>query len=411
MENQVLKPVSVRHNNYRSILRTITAHGTCTVTEIAEALGLSKTAVFKAIQKLMDLGFVTSQGKGSSTAVGGKPPENFCVNPNARYTCSITWYHDIILLFIHNFLGEEIYQGSFPMPDTVDDLTEVTAAPLYAGWIRQAMQLCQLDTSLLCGVMLIVQGRDSTSMARMGSFLKTPELADIFQKGLAASLGISEKSIHVERARNLRGYAELCTDESRKNKLVVVVSVLKEEVTGCILNKGAILSGANDCSADFAHIVTDYTMRNTCSCGQRGCFASVVLKDYIIRDLVQDLKAGAVSSLQENYRQHTLHMSAVVDAAEAGDSLAMKYMDFVLDNYIRLFHIIYQMLNPDEIIFQCSPRGQRFHAQELNSRFQALNLSNPMVISTSCVEPFKATAIGAARYCVDLFLDDPDCFQ
>lgn len=410
MQNKVLKPVSVRHNNYRTILHTIGAKGTCTVTEIASELDLSKTAVFKAVQNLVELGFISSQGKGSSTAVGGKPPENFCINPNARYTCSITCYHDIILLFIHNFLGEEVYQGSFPPPDWMEDLTEDTAIPIYAGWIKQAMELCRLEVSHLCGIMLIVQDKDQTNLVHMASFLKEPQLAKRFQKNLAAELGVGD-IVHVERARCLRGYAELSMDDSRKDKLVVVVSVLKEEVSGCILNNGSILRGANDNSADFAHITTDYSMRNTCTCGRKGCFASAVLKDYILRDLTKDLKAGAASSLQENYRRHSLHMGAVVDAAEAGDELAIKYMDYALDNYIRLFSIIYWALNPDEVIFQASPRGQRFHERELNRRFQELNYPTPMVISTSNLEPFKATAIGAAQYCVDLFLDNPDCFQ
>lgn len=412
--NLVLKPASVRHNNYRSILLTIRSKGVCTVADIAEELGLSKTAVFKAILKLTELGFVVSAGKGTSTATGGKPPENYSINPNCRYTCTITFYHDIIIAHIHNFLGEKIYQTSFPLPDNTSTISQEEAIDLCAEWVTQALGYCNLNPSRLCGV-IVLHDNETNRQDPMYHFVKDKQSVPTFKKLLAEKLKVPD-IIHVEHAKDMRGYAELHADNSRKQKLVVVVSVLKEEVTGCILHYGTVLHGMSGTAADFAHIPTDYAMRNQCTCGRRGCFASAALKRYILKGISRELKAGSPSILQEPFNNQTLNMVAVVSAAEAGDELAKRHMDIVLENYTHLLYTIYMTLNPDEIVVQAGPHGQAFHERELNQRFRELNLpkqayQDVVKISTSLIEPFKATAIGAAFYCIDQYLENPICFE
>lgn len=413
--NLVLKPASVRHNNYRSILLTIRSKKVCTVADIAEELGLSKTAVFKAILRLSELGFVVSAGKGTSTATGGKPPENYCINPNCRYTCTISFYHDIIIVHIHNFLGEKVHQTSFPLPDNTSTISTEETIDLCAEWINQAFAFCGLDPALLCGV-IVLHENDISRQDPMYQLLKKKDTAQLFKELLAKKLNVPD-IIHVEHSKDMRGYAELhTTDEGRKNKLVVVVSVLKSEVTGCILHYGNVLHGMSGTVGDFAHIPTDYAMRNQCTCGRRGCFATAALKSYILKGVSRELKAGAPSILQDSFNNQTLNMVAVVNAVEAGDELAKRHMDIVLENYINLLYTIYMTLNPDEIVVQVGPHGQAFHERELNQRFRELNLpkqsyKDVVKISTSLIEPFKATSIGAAFYCIDQYLENPVCFE
>lgn len=412
--NLILKPSSVRHNNYRSILLTIRSKGVCTVADVAEELGLSKTAVFKAVLRLTEQGFLMSAGKGASTATGGKPPENYCINPNCRYTCAISFYHDIIIAHIHNFMGEKIHQTSFPLPDNTSTISQEETIDLCAEWVRQALAFCGLEPLQLCGI-IVIHDNDVARLDPMYQLVKNKQSVPVFKKLLAEKLNIPD-IIHVEHAKDMRGYAEFHTDGSRKKKLVVVVSVLKEEVTGCILHYGTVLHGMAGTAADFAHITTDYAMRNQCICGRRGCFATAALKRYILKGISQELKAGTPSILQEPFNNQVLNMVAVVNAVEAGDELAKRHMDIVLDNYIHLLYNIYMMLNPDEIVLQVGPHGQAFHERELNQRFRELNLpkqafKDVVKISTSHIEPFKATSIGAAHYCIDQYLDNPVCFE
>jgi hypothetical protein len=239
--NVVLKPSSVRHNNYRSVLLTIRTLGVCTVSDIAEKLNLSKTAIFKAVLALQEQGFVLSAGKGASTPSGGKPPETYCVNPNCRYTCSITFYHDLVIVYIHNFMTELIHQTSFPLNMGLE-CTPEAYADLFCQWIYQAFAQCHADPKLLCGV-LFLHDREALQQDSISQLFLSSEMHHPLTLHLANKLGIPNL-IHVEQPKDMRGYAELRVDDSRRNKLVVVISVLKEDVTGCVLNHGSILHGA-----------------------------------------------------------------------------------------------------------------------------------------------------------------------
>lgn len=412
-KNMVLKPASVRHNNYRSILLTIRSMGICTVADIAKELNLSKTAIFKAILRLTELGFVISAGKGSSTASGGKPPEKYSINPNCRYTCSISFYHDVIMVYIHNFIGELVHQTAFPTPDAYMNNTDEVLTFSYK-WITQTLSFCHVEPRLLCGVIFLYDS-DPMRQDLANLYFKSKERTAELGRRLSEKLGIPDV-IYVRSPKDMRGYAELQSDESRREKLVVVVSVLKEEVTGCILHHGAILEGAGSSAANFAHVPTDLSMEHLCTCGRRGCFATVALKSYILKRLSKELKAGTPTMLQEPYQAHSLNMVNVVHAAEAGDEVANRHMDHVLENYTTLIYIIYLTLNPDEVILQVGPNGKDYHERELNKRFREINLpshdrTEVLKISTSPIEPYKATAIGAANYCVDNYLNNPICFD
>lgn len=409
----VLKPAAVRHNNYRSILLTVRELGVCTVADIAARLSLSKTAIFKAILHLTELGFVLSAGKGTSSAAGGKPPEKYSVNPNCRYTCVINFYHDLIIVYIHNFAGGIVHQTSFPFPDfMVTDVNELLA--YCCAWISQTLSFCQLEPKHLCGVIFLYDTTPARHNAIFQCF-KNPAVVQELKARLAEKLGIPNV-VYVENPKDMRGYAELQADQSRRQKLVAVVSVLKEEVTGCILHYGRVLHGAGNMVGNFAHMPTDFSMTTQCSCGRRGCFASAVLRDPILKRLAIELKSGTPSSLQGSYQARTMSMVDVTTAADAGDELAGRHMDFVLENYTRLIYMVYLTLNPDELVLQIGPNGREFHERELNRRFHALDLPSPggkdvLKISTSSIEPYKATAIGAANYCIDNFLDNPACFD
>ena len=107
-------------------------------------------------------------------------------------------------------------------------------------------------------------------------------------------------------------------------------------------------------------------------------------------------------------------MSDVIDAKIKGDSLATRHMDFVLENYVRLFYTIQLTLNPDEVILQIGPYSRGLHYKELNQRFGALELpelDKQLKISTSEIDPMEAAFIGAADYCIDYYLNQTFCFE
>ena len=72
---------------------------------------------------------------------------------------------------------------------------------------------------------------------------------------LAKVLGV-KVNVSVENSKDMRGYAELRFDKTRKYKTVVAISVLKESITGCVIRNGKVLNGSSGLLGSVAHITT-----------------------------------------------------------------------------------------------------------------------------------------------------------
>lgn len=405
--NSILNPSLVRHNNYRSILLAIRGLGSATVTAIAEKLALSKTAISKGIAFLADLGFVLPMGKEASSAVGGKPAELYTISPTCRFSCSVVHYGDLMTVSLFDFLGTQVGQASFPIPQSSVTAQELPA--LFCGWVEQVAKSTGITTRQLCGVVFLA------GHAFLNRFYKSTVEIDGFKEAAGAQLGIPG-FVYVEDPKDMRGYSELRADPARQDETLVVISVLRTEITGCVIDHGVIRRGHHGSIADFAHVTTDYSMSRTCSCGRKGCYGTIVKRDAILHTVTRELRAGAESSLQPTYQQGVLQIMDVVHAAEEGDPVAKKCMDRVLENHFNLIFTIYLILHPDEIIFQTGTASKTYHSERLNQLLQEADdplngRAITMRISQGTYEPFEATAIGAADFCVDQYLNNPACFE
>ncbi len=409
--NSILKPASVRHNNYRSVFLTIKELESCSVSHITQRLDLSKTAISKTINILANLGYILSTGKGSSSGAGGKRPELYSVSPNYKYTCCISFYNENTIVEIRNFIGAQAYHKTFDSPESCTTLENFVEFCYMK--IIETFNCCGITSDKLCGVIIISDQDKFTEDKGILQILCSLETGeDRIKSQLSKALG-TKVAISIENSKDMRGYAELRFDKCRKNKTVVIISVLIQSITGCVICDGMVLNGANGLLGSVAHITTDYSMSKVCSCGRRGCFASVCLQGPILEEIKSEIENGAETSLTLLRQSKSIKMSDIIDASIAGDKLAVRHMDFVLENYVRLFQTIQLTLNPDEVILQIGPYSRGLHYKELNQRFEALKLpesDKPLKISTSEIDPMEAAFIGAADYCIDTYLSQPHSF-
>lgn len=413
---EVLKPATIKHNNYRSILLTIKNIGPCTVTKISEQLNLSKTAISKAIVSLQAQGFIEVVGKGDSSATGGKPADLYAINPICRYTCAITFYHEVIIVRICDFLGNTVIQTTYSHTATYNLNSEILAK-YSSEWILNTCTSGSIPPEKICGIIFLydINNNGTFSATKLLHDIKTNAQAQTQLNQFIRQYLKINCPVAICQSKNMRGYAVLQEDNNRREKMVAVVSIMKESVSGCLLHNGKIIEGKTESALNIAHVPVSDDKKHLCSCGQYGCYSAVTLKDNILADLYDAFKNGEPSILLNKSKERTLHIGDVMNAYAQGDELAIKTMDKVLSYHVKLIYLIYLMLNPDEIVFQVGMGGAEFHRIELNKRFSTLQLPNkssepPITLSVSNLEPFDATAIGAANYCIDLYLSLPDCF-
>lgn len=409
-ETVVLKPSAVRHSNYRLIINTVSSLGVCSAADIADAVGLSKTAVSKAILRLLDWGYIVSCGKGSTTEVGGKRPELYAINASYRYTCSISFYHGTTIVEICNFAGEQIIRQTYN--DRIDLSSQENFIQFCRSCLCETLTLGKITIDQLIGVMIISDyDRFSGANKIIEALFPDDASKESFKQRFAASLNLSAP-VYIENSRYLRGFAELRTDNTRKSKTIAVISILSSNITGSVISQGNILTGTNDLMGEFGHVITGFELNRKCRCGQRGCIVSVVLKNEIIGIAKERLKTGEASSLLPLYKAGTLDLFDILDAGHNGDALASSIMQYSNMNYARLLYTIHITLNPDEIIIQTGDyQRDSFFKMIRDCLGQLLPPDNQPKLSASSLIPLDASFIGAADFCISKHLSNPACFD
>ena len=81
-------PKDIKQKNDMEILRSLADLESFTVQDIANRTKISRLTITRALERFMEKGIVVQSGKGNSTSLGGKKPQEYILNPN-RYAISI----------------------------------------------------------------------------------------------------------------------------------------------------------------------------------------------------------------------------------------------------------------------------------------------------------------------------------
>ncbi|WP_462409855.1 ROK family protein [Neobacillus sp. Marseille-QA0830] len=104
-------PNLLRLLNRQTILRLLEQSVTISRTELRDKSGLSMPTVSSVVKELLEEGWLLEAGGGISQ--GGKPPQLFKLNPDARYIGAIQMNHDRIRMRVANLTGEVILHEDF----------------------------------------------------------------------------------------------------------------------------------------------------------------------------------------------------------------------------------------------------------------------------------------------------------
>ena len=81
-------PKDIKQKNDAEILRSIAGQRVFTVQDIANQTKISRLTITRALERFIEKGIVIQGGKGSSTSLGGKKPQEYSLN-DGRYGISI----------------------------------------------------------------------------------------------------------------------------------------------------------------------------------------------------------------------------------------------------------------------------------------------------------------------------------
>ncbi|MGV9380909.1 ROK family protein [Nonomuraea sp. NPDC003707] len=284
-------------------------HGTCrTRKELIEYTGLSRSTITDRVDRLIDAGYIHESGVAASG--GGRPPSVLDVDAGRRLmlVADLGASHAGVALtdLAANTLTEERAEMRIELgPEAV------------LSWVREAFQRL-LDragrpASDVCGIGLDLPGSvDHTTGRMIRSFLMPG------WDGYPVGEAIGETydvPVLVENDANAMALGEWWSSW-RDTDSLILIKVSTGIGTGIVID-GQIYRGVEEAAGNIGHVRLNEHDDRVCTCGSRGCVASLASGHALATDLGQGSSRDVVRLVQAG------DPAAIARTQEAGRTLGL----------------------------------------------------------------------------------------
>ncbi len=366
-----MKTIMDRFSNKSKIAKIIQYNGELSKPEIADQLGLSMPTVIQLVKSLMDEGLVIESGKQKSN--GGRKAASLSVVGNYKISCGI----DITA-----------NHASYVMIDLCGNVTAKKRikkvyenSPAYYEGLADELEKFISDSGIepkkIIGVGISLPG----IIDRGNDILIRSHILKQNNVSLKNIRQIFNFSVAFENDANSALFAEM----SRIEENTVYLS-LSNSVGGAICIDGEIYRGDFFKSAEFGHLIIVPNGRK-CYCGKKGC-------------------ADAYCSAQ-TLLKHADTLEDFFEQLDFGSADITKVWDEYLD-YLAI------LISNIRMAFDCSIMlggyvggYMKKYMRELSQHISSYNMfENDTLYLKNCKYETEASAVGAAMYFTDSFLND-----
>jgi glucokinase-like ROK family protein len=310
----------VRQINLSLIMNVLRTESPISRASLSQKTELNKTTVSDLINELNERGFVRELGMQSSGT--GRPATLLTLNPDAGYIISCEIAVDYLEILVTDFGPEVIWQIKEPIPS---DTSQPAVIERMLALLHQAVEKGLSVTANLLGVAVGVPGMvdRATGTVLFAPNLKwrnVPLLAILEQENFGVP-------IFVDNEANMAALGEHYFGAARGYNEILYLSG-NVGLGGGFLRNGQLCRGANGVAAEYGHMTID-PQGELCNCGNYGCWETLVSQNGLYKKIIQAIQAGEVSLLTEKVqaRPENLSVEMIVEAAQAGDSLALRSLE------------------------------------------------------------------------------------
>ncbi|MFJ7978036.1 ROK family glucokinase [Peribacillus sp. NPDC096379] len=155
----------------------------------------------------------------------------------------------------------------------------------------------------------------------------------------------------VDNDANVAAIGEMWKGAGEGAKELLFVT-LGTGVGGGIIANGEVIHGVNGAGGEIGHITSIVEGGVLCNCGKTGCLETVASATGIVRLTIEELSSTHIpSKLRDFYNEHqTLSSKLVFNAANEGDELAKRVIDYVAFHLGLALANVANGLNPEKIV-------------------------------------------------------------
>ena len=338
-------PSDLKYSNRIQVINAFLSGGTLCASDVSERIGLSRQTVMKSIQFFVKSGLLVSEGKGSSTSMGGKRPELFALSREKYFLCIALWPQE--LRFHLYTIGKQLADSlclTIPLPDSPK-----TAIDNAGQLARQLLEKNRVSPDNLCAVSLSTSGTMDYNTGRLKYSSQSPQWGvDLPLRDWLKPWFGSDTLIFLENAGKMTSRPFLLEPELSEKRVMVIFSGWG--LCSCMIEKNHILSGKNSLIGEIGHMIIDPNDREVCGCGSRGCLERLVSEGRMRRLVERKLADYPHSALGTRPQQVTI--AEIFRCSQEGDPLARELVNYLARVFATALRNISLVFDPDQIVFQ-----------------------------------------------------------
>jgi predicted NBD/HSP70 family sugar kinase len=314
--------------------------------ELSELFDKSIPSIAKALNELIEKGFVVEQGYAPSS--GGRRPLMYAINADAMYILAIAMDQmntRIQLVDLRNQPVAEMMM--FELKLAGNDCALNTLVEQINKYLGNSGVLKEKITGIgigMPGFIDPIQGKNYTYL-KSGDRSLSQYIAD--ETGLPT---------YIDNDSSLIALAEQKFGIAKWQKEVMVINLSWGVGLGMIVN-GELFRGRNGFAGEFSHIPLSEDGA-LCNCGKRGCLEAEASMLVVANKAIEGIKQGRVTSLKIVGEAQTKQMAdAVMTAANNGDQFAIELFSDSGNKIGKALAILIHIMNPEAIVL--SGRGAK----------------------------------------------------
>ncbi len=406
MTTKIQTKTAVKLHNRNVVLNVLRSSEQITIPVIVKKTRLSNNTVIKVIDFYIEEGLILNAGKGESTYDGGKKPNLYIFNPEAKFAIGMHFAHDGKLLGVLTDLnGTIIAEVNFKMPWNIS-IDEVIQT-IYSGYLA-LLDKSKIDSKKIIGVAI---GTHGITDFKSGRIIKSPHNPvwgeNIELRSLVEEL--IDRPVYVDNQIRFKVYAEKIYGIGFGYKNIIVLHGGVSAIMG-VISDNTIKRGNNNLLGSIGHMTLDPRDEEICMCGGKGCFGVLIDKKRVLRRALERIKTSPDSIIFKNTKPENIKIENIFEASNNSDPLAMELMDEVIKWFCLGIHNIVLFYDPEIIIIQgkYSEAGDYFinSLQKRISEVSLLGIPMAVKIEYSTLNS-KAGDIGAAAFVIEEFFKIP----
>jgi len=362
-------PASIRIDNQKLVLEIIRNSKNITVTQIAEKIQLSKTTLWKIIDRFLEQNLILNIGKANCPDDRGKKPELYCFNESYGYVISIALYGYLIILALTDAKANIFYMEKVSLHENepLDKVIRIIST-FIAKWQEPENLLDHWKKSKLLGIVIAATGvidyRTGVcfTASRFNNWPPETRIKDLIQQEVEL-----KAPFYIDNYNRFFAYAERTLGRGG-NKNIIVIVQSHDGLGAGIIEEGKIKRGPRFLAGEIGHICLNPFYSEPCHCGGHGCFEQLVSTELLLKKAISGRNEHPESMIYSRNKS-SVNLQDIFDSADKDDSWAQELLHDLITWFSIGFQNILLVFNPEVFIISGDYRnaGKYFKERLLSS--------------------------------------------